>query len=364
MKKSIFITVIITTATAILLFLSGCSRFYSAEIAGYIKDSNSGNGINGAIIRMYLEEPEAANSDNFIVETASMVSGGNNGYFNHKIMWETWNAKFGDEGDSGTIWLGVTHDDYSPAIIKVSGIISDSVNLVPDIKLDRATFSSPTVTGRVVNVNGEGVNGVRIVLDLASTTDEDQDYITTTATINGNTGTYEFRNVTWRDDSPDSEDSDTEDITLIIDDPDYTASGSLSAIITSDQDNNIQYDITVSRKPRTDFSANVTGTCIFKTTKTDGEVQKIPIPGITVQIDYLDDNGSHKLYDTTDSNGNYSLLIQWTDSTPTNDPEGEDELPINVSYTDPSSTYTFNPLNNYTIRSWINPNTLPESEGS
>lgn len=359
MKKSIFITI----TMIILSFLSGCGRYYSAEIAGYIKDSSNGNGINGAIIRMYLEEPEAADSNNFIVETASMVSGGNNGYFNHKIMWQTWNARFGDEGDSGTIWLGVTHSDYTSAVIKVSGIISDSVNLVPDIKLDRATFSTPTVTGRVVNVNGEGVNGVRVILDLASTTDESQDYITTTATINGDTGTYEFRNVTWRDDSPDSEESDTEDITLSIDDPDYTASGSLPAIITSGQDNNIQDDITVTRKPRTDFSVTVNGMCYF----IDDNMDMQPLPGITVEIDFSDDNGNHTLYDTTDSNGNYSLLIQWTNSNPTNDPEGEDELSIDVSYNDATGKYSFfPPTGGYstTIRSWINPNTLPNAEGS
>ena len=356
MKKLVFITV----SAMVLSFLSGCGRYYSAEIAGYIKDANDGNGINGAIIRMYLQQPDAADSDNFIVETASMTSGGNDGYFNHKIMWQTWNAKFGDEGDSGTIWLGVTHDDYSPSIIKVSGIISDSVNLVPDIKLDRATFSTPTVTGRVVNVNGEGVNGVRVVLDLASTADESQDYITTTATINGDIGTYEFRNVTWRDDSPDSEDSDTENITLSIDDPNYTASGGLSAVITSDQDNNIQDNITVTRKPRTDFSVTVNGNCYF--TDANGDMQ--PLPRIEVKIVYSDDNGNHTLYDTTDGNGNYSLLVQWTHSTPTNDPEGEDELSINVTYTDPSSVYTLNPLNGYTIRSWINPITLPNAEGS
>jgi len=92
-----------------------------------------------------------------------------------------------------------------------------------------------------------------------------------------------------------------------------------------------------------------------------------PLPGITVEIDFSDDNGTHTIYDTTDGNGNYSLLVQWTNSTPTNDPEGEDELSIGVSYNDVTGTYSFfPPTGGYstTIRSWINPNTLPNAEGS
>jgi len=115
---------------------------------------------------------------------------------------------------------------------------------------------------------------------------------------------------------------------LSIDDPDYTASSSLPAVITSGQDNNIQDDIAVTRKQRTDFSVTVNGMCFFF----DGNQDMQPLPGITVKIEFLDDNGNHTLYDRTDGNGNYSLLVQWTNSNPTNDPEGEDELSINITY--------------------------------
>ncbi len=361
---------VIIPLTIITLFsiLSGCGRYYTAEIAGYVKDSNNENGINGAIIRIYLSQPDNADSTNFIAETASMTYSGNDGYYNHKIIWKSTDPDFADEGDSGTIWIGVTHPDYTSEVIQVSGIISDTVNVVPDIKLDRATFSSPTVTGRVVNVNGEGVNGVRVVLDLQSTEDEDADYVTTTTTLNNEPGSYRFNNVTWRDENPDSSDSDTENATISIDDPDYTSDTTLQVQLTSGQDNDIPDDITVTRKSRTEFSTTVSGRCIERIVKTDNqEVQIIPIAGVTVKITYTDDNGNHSATDITDNNGNYSILVQWTDNSPgeNDSPEGEDTQEININYTDSSNTYTFSPTTNtYTIYSWKNPNYLPDKEGT
>ena len=84
----------------------------------------------------------------------------------------------------------------------------------------RATFSSQTVTGRVIDVGGDGINGVRMVLDLQSTPDDAEDYITTTATVNGDDGVYEFDNVTWRDETPDSPAADTESGVVSVDDDD------------------------------------------------------------------------------------------------------------------------------------------------
>ncbi len=361
--KRLFILILATVA------LASCGRYYNAEIAGYIKDASNGNGINGAIVRMYLNEPDSADSPDFIAETSSMTSGGNDGYYNHKIIWVTMNPEFGDEGDSGTIWIGVTQEDYVSKVVQVSGIISDTLNVVPDIQLERATFSSPTVTGHVVNVNGEGVNGVRVVLDLQSTTDTDSDYVTTTTTINNEPGSYRFNNVTWRDENPDSSDTDTENVTIYIDDPDYTSSSSITAQLTSGQDNDIPDDLVVTRKPRTNFSTNVAGSCIERIVKTDnGEIQNIPLKGINVTITYSDDNGSHTVTDVTDANGNYSILVQWTHATTSSDPEvpeGEDKLILTtVTYDDPSGVYTFTNLNNIEIKSWINPNYLPDAEGT
>ena len=241
--------------------------------------------------------------------------------------------------------------------------------MVPDIKLDRATFSCPTVTGKVVNVNGEGVNGVRVVLDLESTPDNDADYVTTTTTLNNEPGSYRFNNVTWRDEHPDSPDTDTENATIYIDDSEYTSNTTLSVKLTSGQDNEIPDSITVTRKPRSNFSTSVAGSCIERVVKTDnGEIQTIPLKGINVTITYSDDNGSHTVTDVTDANGNYSILVQWTHTTTSTDPEvpeGEDKLILStVKYEDPSNTYTFSNLSNIEIKSWIDPNYLPDAEGT
>ena len=96
--------------------LASCGGYYTADIAGYVKDDETGAGVNGAIIRVYSEEPETADAEGFTVETASMTSGGNAGYYSHKIIWRNWLPAFGDEGDSGSVWLAITHDDYVPAI--------------------------------------------------------------------------------------------------------------------------------------------------------------------------------------------------------------------------------------------------------
>ena len=186
-----------------------------------------------------------------------MSSGGNGGYFNHKIIWHNNFPAFGEEGDSGSVWLGIVHKDYTDAIVHIRGVISDTLNVFPDILLDRAAFETPEITGRVVNVSGEGVNGIRTELDLASTSDDTEDYVTTTATIDGSPGTYRFPNVSWRDEAPDSSSADTESATVTVDDPDYTSASALQLLITSDQAVEAADDMVVARKPRSDFSVTV-----------------------------------------------------------------------------------------------------------
>jgi hypothetical protein len=354
-----------------VLFFS-CGRYYTCDIAGYVKDSQSNTGVNGALVRMYLSEPDSADDSGFIVETATMTSGGNPGYYSHKIIWEDSPGSFGEEGDSGVIWIGVSHEDYTSTVVKVEGIISDTLNIVPDIKIDRASFETPTVTGRVVNVNGEGVNGVRVVLDLQSTGGTDADYVTTTATLEGETGHYRFNNVSWRDDTPDSQDADTENAGIYIDDPDYTSDNDdadpLPVILTSDQDTDITENIVVTRQPRTEFSTYIRGRCYYRL-GSGADTVIILIPGVEVIVKYTDDMGEHTLYDITDENGVYRLLIEWTHNTPAGGtggvPEGEDTISLSDVDFLPNSTegnyYSFDEQDGYTVKSWINPNYLPDS---
>lgn len=377
---------------SIFFILSGCGGYYSAEIAGYIKDAESQGGINGAIIRVYADQPDAAADTGFIVETASMTSGGNAGYFSHKIVWLELFPAFGEEGDSGSVWLGITHDDYTEDIVHVQGIISETVNLMPDILLDRASFECPELTGEVIDVAGAGVNGVRIELDLASTTDDEVDYVTTTATIDGVDGTYRFQNIRWRDEDPDSAAADTETATVTVDDNEYDSTDQPTVLLASDQEIAVQEIITVTREPRIEFETTVQGRCIDRYITTN-DVQDIGARGVEVTLTYVDDDGAHTLYDQTDAAGAFAFFVQWTDSAPRNYdgtatddtddptvPEGEDGLYVQIQYGPPFDTVSLAAMvpaqaslditggdsgvfdsTDFALKTWINPNYLPDA---
>lgn len=379
--------------TGVVLF-SSCGRYYSAEIAGYIRDSESKTGINSAVVYIFSDEPAAADSDGYVVRTTSLISGGNGGYYNFKIIWRNFFPAFGEEGDSGTVWIGVVHDDYADEIARMQGILSDTVNTVPDILLQRDSFSVPQLTGTIVDVNGEGINNVRVVLDLAST-DADPDYITTTAFIGGADGTYQFNDVTWRDDEPDSASSDTEDAVIYVGDATYEtdASGIVAIVLTSDQEVDVDTPIVATRIDTTEFSVAVTGRCLNRFIGADS-VQLIPVQGVGVTLTYKYSEGGaaatlHTLYDQTDGNGAFTFLIQWEDLNPGNFdgetdvtaaddsiPSGEDGLYIQIQYDDSlSDGITVLPgdfdidggdpavfdVNDFALKSWINPNYVPDA---
>ncbi len=370
-KKSAYrlnILAVCSLCAAVFFLLSSCGSYFGGEVAGYVKDSDTEEGINGAVIRIFLEEPASADAETFIVKTASNTSGGNAGYFSHKIMWQTSAPKFGDDGDSGTVWLGITHDDYKSAVVKVPGILSDTVNLVPDIKLDRATFSATEVTGKVVNVSGSAVNGVQVVLDLASTTDDDRDYVTTTATINGESGMYRFTNVTWKDENPDSASTDTETIYLYISENDANyqwktgnTPNKLTMVITSGQSAQATQDITVTRKPRTSFSTSVTGRCIKRYTTGMQQPVDIGVQGVEVRLSFTDSNGAKTLYAQTNANGEFTFNVDWTNTSPAGGtgsvPEGEDTLTTNIDY----DSTDFTDVTGFVVKSWLNPNYAPDA---
>ncbi len=492
MRKSTRRLVGILAVAAVLA--GGCGRYFTAEIAGYVTDEESDAGINGAVIRMYLEEPEAPDAPGFVVKTASMTSGGNAGYFSHKIIWQNIFPQFGAEGDSGTIWIGVTHEDYTSAVAQVEGILSDTVNVVPDTELARASFEVPEVTGTVVLAStSEPVNGVRLILDLASTEDE-TDYITTTTTIDDEEGTYRFQNVRWRDDSPDSASTDTETATIRVADGEYSweqadgTDGLLSVTLTSDQPTEVSdpidvtstrfsvpdvtgrvirqgtgeplngvrvvldlsstddedtdyvtttrtiddedgtyrfddvtwededpddpaYDtesavvrvdddvyewvdegnprelavslrseqpanvpdvIPVSRQARSEFSTRLVGACVRRVTDNNGVVTEYPLRGVEVTVTYIDDDGESTLVQQTGPDGEFAFFLSWTDETPrdydsgTDEsiPEGEDGILVDVAYSLAGETFETpagQSVSDLPVKSWLEPNYLPDA---
>jgi hypothetical protein len=184
-----------------LLPLSCGNRFFSATLSGYVRESGAdpgtqGAGVNGAEVRVYLTEPATGLEEGYVVKTSTMTSGGQDGYWSHKVMWENWTPSFPDEGDSGIVWVSVRRPGFFPDIIEVSGILSDANNVIPTIELERILMSS--LRGRVVNSAGQGLNGVRLVLDL-STTETTDDYAATTATDEGEPGYFRFDDLSWID---------------------------------------------------------------------------------------------------------------------------------------------------------------------
>lgn len=199
--------------------LTSCgTRYYSATVSGYVKDASFGTagnatgagnaagggaaapatngGINDAEIRIYLTDPSVAGAT-YLVKSATASSGGNNGFWSHKITWETSSPKFSDTGDSGTVWIQVQRMGYFPKTVKVTGVLSDSTNLVPTIEM--TLIKTTEVRGKVVNEKGNAINGVNVVLDLGSTTANDADFTVATASVDGEDGVYVFKDVPWND---------------------------------------------------------------------------------------------------------------------------------------------------------------------
>ncbi|MEW5813772.1 MAG: hypothetical protein AB1798_00010 [Spirochaetota bacterium] len=201
----------------LILLPASCGRYFSTEIAGYVKDAGreySGMkvGINDATVKIYLNEPSAAGETGYMAETTTIPSSGQvPGYFSRTIMWYSSSPKYKEEGDSIDIWIAAEHSDFTARLVKVSGIVSDTQNLVPDIELTRVVFTAGTVTG-TVTYSSNGVNDARVVLDLTPDNGVDnEDYVTITTTSSETTtpGTFTFLNVKWRNDAPVSISSDT-----------------------------------------------------------------------------------------------------------------------------------------------------------
>ena len=358
-------------ALALAIMLAGCGQyFYKAQIAGYVKDAESGAGINGALVRVYTIDPETeADAEGFIVETPTATSGGNAGYFSSSVIWQNRSGQFGKEGDSTELFLGVTHDDYQPAVVRVRGILSDDLNLVPDVRLDRASFTSPRLSGRVIDLTGEGVNGVRLVLDLDSTESE-TDYITTSDTIDGVAGRYRFTNVRWRNDDPETPSSDSETATVRVDDPTYEwrendDDARLAVTLVSDENSVAPDDITVTRKPRTEFTATVVGRVYREVNETRFGVQGVTVT-LTFDDDDHDDPAEPKTYVTnTNANGQYTFSVRWVDAGPGGSgvPDGEDEQDIVlITFGGWAGTITEIGPTDFKLRSWLAPNYAPDRE--
>lgn len=230
-------TLLIIAALAVLFSLPlACGKYHEADIAGYVKDSANGYGVNGVTLKAYLTEEEAEEGTGALTETSSMIYNGNPGYFIYTILWQKLVGAYGSEGDATDIWISAEQEDYVSKIVEVKGITSGTLNVIPDIQLDAVVYTAQQVSGLVVDGVGDGVDGVRVVLDLAST-DTNPDYVAVSSTTQvGDTtqaGMYTFVNVKWRDEDNPGQMTDEESVTISVDDSVYTGNRELERTITS-----------------------------------------------------------------------------------------------------------------------------------
>ncbi len=144
-------------ALAVLFFLSACGNIYRADIQGRVEDADNEAGINRAIIRVFEDEPEAADSPGFLVRTETATAGGTTGVFQTTVVWRSLFGSFGDQADTTSLWLGITAEDYGPLLVEVPGILSDASNTVGTFRLLDLTRDedarSALIQGRVFRTN-------------------------------------------------------------------------------------------------------------------------------------------------------------------------------------------------------------------
>ena len=348
--------------------LSSCGgNFYRATVQGFIVDDESDIGINEATVRVYAQEADAPDADGFVSATSTVTQGGNAGYYSTTVIWNNWFGAYGGEGDTTEIWLGISHPDYADRVVRAQGILSDDNNLIATIRLEETTFRLDALRGRVVDSNGAGVNGVRVVLDLPqlSGTEEREDRVVQSATIDGQTGTFEFADVEWSEANTTSASGEVT-ATIRVDDtewgdPSYTGDPGPQddfiversvTLLPADQPRSLSADIAVFRLPRTEFTATVTGRVLEQLS--DGTY--VGVQGVRVELSYLrrEDGPSvtETLVDFSDAGGDYQFTVTWIDNAPGDFDdadaqsgatvgletegiaEGEDALRAEVRYTD------------------------------
>ena len=154
----------VVLATALLASCGG--YYYRATVQGFVVDDESDAGINEATVRVYTDEIEEPDAEGYVVQTSTVTQGGNAGYYSSTVIWRRVFGAYGQEGDTTTLWLSVTHPDYGAQVVSAEGILSEEDNLIATIRLAQTSYDLPALRGRVVDGNGVGVNGVRVVLDL------------------------------------------------------------------------------------------------------------------------------------------------------------------------------------------------------
>ncbi len=381
---------IVLIGTAAVVFLTSCgANVYRASIQGFVRDGVTDAGINDAEVRLYDREPSSAADEGFFALTSTVTQGGNAGFFGSAVLWRSVFSRFGAEASTGEIWLGISHPDYTERVVEAVGILSDETNTLATTFLDSTAFRVDEVRGQVVDTNGDGVNGVRVVLDFTRTEDpEDEVVLSDTDDVTGEDGIFTFTDLVWNDEESAGEDTDEEEIVIaVVDDDEWESTEQISDTLTSGQDRDFTNPINANRQARTDFDAVVTGSA-YSYYDGDGagggapDKPDRPAVGLEVLLTFTDGDGTTvQQLTTTGGDGSFQFTIDWTDNTPGNFddgspdvvaedaqiPDGEDGLLISIDY-DPAGTWSTPPFNpaglnvtDFRVKSWITPNRLPDA---
>jgi hypothetical protein len=179
-----------------ILLLGGCGNFFTAEVQEFVVDGESDAGINGASVYFYRDEPSSAGAEGFFTKTSTVTANGNPGYYSSRVVWNSFFADFGPEGDSGEIYVGVVHPDFSSRVVLMEGIFSDTTNNLGDIVLSRTSFEIQ-VRGTVEDTGSDPLRvypGIKVQLRYVAPGAPEE----TSTTFSGVNGAFEF-DISWTD---------------------------------------------------------------------------------------------------------------------------------------------------------------------
>ena len=130
-----------------------CAPVFTAEIAGYILDSETYEGIPGVEVRIYKNKPANYADDSFLYQT-STGNDANVGLFSQTIIWNDYLAQYGKDGDVIDMHFTIVHPQYQSKIESTIGIVSGAVNTIPSILAQiRPALQLKKLRGSVTNEN-------------------------------------------------------------------------------------------------------------------------------------------------------------------------------------------------------------------
>ena len=344
--------------------LFSCAPIFTADLSGYVLDSDTYAGIPGVELKFFESEPANFADDSYVYQTSTDPSG----LFQQPLIWDEYLPKYWTNGDVISMYFSVVHPDYKSKIEQSVGIVSNVSNVVPTTLLT-------SLKARVENLRGsvyseiEPINGVQIAIYDADDTAESPEPLsrTTSTNIDGLDGQFVFESIEWND----IDLSGDINVIIRVEDQNYINPIPSEIAITlfrSDVPAILEEFIVEPIRPEI-FTTNILGSLGYLIESEFGTYTDEPIIGAEIRFDwyYDDENQSVPTFDIarSDSEGNYSVTIRWEDDVADNSngvPFGEDQLEVEVSF--PTGGTAQRPFNlsqyndTFVIRSWID-NTLP-----